>query len=1009
MASEQVSSRKKQSRSVPKEELRHPVLYRHQDCIPNPKLLQSCERNVLLGLKNNQSQNNIRSKVVGQETNESKSNSKKCNHVKSKNDDKTDKAGQETKVNLSQPNGTLGNNEELSKSRRRRLRKRRLLVALAPTLTKSNLSPPPTVVNNQGVKVIPRPVAQSSLSTDVPPNPTAPSRSELGKPSVKESRKRSEKSISSRSKSLKSKSLAETTHHTKADIIKTLEEKTLNSLLQTLVPLTNSSPKKEKPSLPLFSFPEKRFTTSESKVDKDGVFYFGETKHQLEKLSSSFSNYSTSPFSDKFDAAQSKELNRNCFSASKISSLENIVPSFNFSQTASARPNCSTAIRQNLFNSETVAPNKRLVGNNIYPFPSAYTKDSFPSPVLKDLYQFRSECFTSPSATPTSPSNYVNRPNNIPTNTAEVLNSATNLIKPLHNTPVTVSGPKTQVASQKLFDFPQSLVPNTAVGKSPVGIEISNPETNIKPAVTMKPTEDIKKSNKSREEILLEREAKKAAKLAAKAKKSTTEKGSVPITDAKTETESINQNSIKNKVASVPQPVNLEKGPSKDTSTTGNNDVPVMLIKDLEVDSKKQGPPKTASSEDAPVKSKAELKAERRAKQEAQRAAKAAGKTPQSQPQEKVPKAKTEQSKPVVSTPVVQTEKKIEVLKTLTQPKPKLFSHLYREKTNISTEKLLKVSSLHPAVVRLGVQYATRVVVGSNARCVALLRALIQMVNDYTTPSEKDFSRGLEEELGPVVRYLDQCRPLAVSMTNALRHLSRTLTQLPNSMTDAEAKRKICDVLETYIHEQINMAGKSICETVQKKIVNGDVILIFGCSSLLYQILVESHASGVKFRVVVVDGLPWLEGREMLRRLVEKGLSCTYVLITAASFIMREATKVLLGAHALLANGYVISRAGSSQVALLAHCCNVPVLVCCENHKFCERAQTDAFVYNEIGELHCSKMKEKGKTLTNLTPLSLAYDITPPDLVTAVVTELAVLPCTSVPVILRIRPSELAM
>lgn len=65
-----------------------------------------------------------------------------------------------------------------------------------------------------------------------------------------------------------------------------------------------------------------------------------------------------------------------------------------------------------------------------------------------------------------------------------------------------------------------------------------------------------------------------------------------------------------------------------------------------------------------------------------------------------------------------------------------------------------------------------------------------------------------------------------------------------------------------------------------------------------------------------------------------------------------QATKVLLGAHALLANGCVMSRAGSSQVALLAHCNNVPVLVCCETHKFSERVQTDAFVYNEIGKVY---------------------------------------------------------
>ena len=61
-------------------------------------------------------------------------------------------------------------------------------------------------------------------------------------------------------------------------------------------------------------------------------------------------------------------------------------------------------------------------------------------------------------------------------------------------------------------------------------------------------------------------------------------------------------------------------------------------------------------------------------------------------------------------------------------------------------------------------------------------------------------------------------------------------------------------------------------------------------------------------------------------------------------------TKVFLGAHALLANGHVMSRVGSSQVALVARAHNVPVLVCCETHKFSERVQTDSFVFNELGK-----------------------------------------------------------
>ena len=61
-------------------------------------------------------------------------------------------------------------------------------------------------------------------------------------------------------------------------------------------------------------------------------------------------------------------------------------------------------------------------------------------------------------------------------------------------------------------------------------------------------------------------------------------------------------------------------------------------------------------------------------------------------------------------------------------------------------------------------------------------------------------------------------------------------------------------------------------------------------------------------------------------------------------------SKVFFGVHVLLANGYVKSRVGSSMVAMMAQAFNVPVLVCCETYKFCDRVQTDSFVSNELSE-----------------------------------------------------------
>ena len=79
-----------------------------------------------------------------------------------------------------------------------------------------------------------------------------------------------------------------------------------------------------------------------------------------------------------------------------------------------------------------------------------------------------------------------------------------------------------------------------------------------------------------------------------------------------------------------------------------------------------------------------------------------------------------------------------------------------------------------------------------------------------------------------------------------------------------------------------------------------------------------------------------------------------------------KVTKVLLGAHGLLGNGYVMSQVGTAQISLIAKTHNVPVLVCCETYKFCERVQTDSFVVNELGnEINLLKFEKHSFFLHN--------------------------------------------
>ncbi|XP_075353643.1 translation initiation factor eIF2B subunit delta isoform X3 [Mycteria americana] len=345
--------------------------------------------------------------------------------------------------------------------------------------------------------------------------------------------------------------------------------------------------------------------------------------------------------------------------------------------------------------------------------------------------------------------------------------------------------------------------------------------------------------------------------------------------------------------------------------------------------------------------------------------------------------------------------------------KVNLFSHLhqYSRKKPLTQQMSIPSTVIHPAVVRLGLQYSQGIINGSNARCIALLEVFKQLIRDYSTPPNEELSRDLVAKLKPHISFLNQCRPLSASMGNAIKFLKKEISCLPDTLREEEAKEKLQDAIDKYLREKILLAAEAISRSAFEKINDNDVILVYGCSSLVNRTLCDAHVKkGQAFRVIVVDSRPRLEGRETLRRLVRKGIHCTYVMINAISYVLPEVSKVLLGAHALLANGSVMSRVGTSQIALVSKAYNVPVLVCCETYKFCERVQTDSFVSNELDDPDDLIVLRKGQAQLggwaenkSLRLLNLVYDVTPPDLVDLVITDLGMIPCTSVPVVLRVK------
>ncbi|KAL0912054.1 hypothetical protein M5K25_017997 [Dendrobium thyrsiflorum] len=324
--------------------------------------------------------------------------------------------------------------------------------------------------------------------------------------------------------------------------------------------------------------------------------------------------------------------------------------------------------------------------------------------------------------------------------------------------------------------------------------------------------------------------------------------------------------------------------------------------------------------------------------------------------------------------------------------------------------KFFHLDHIHPSVYKVGLQYLSGTITGGNARCQEMLLAFREAIIDYSTPPEKVLVRDLTSKIGSYVSFLIECRPLSVSMGNAIRFLKNRVAKLHRNLSESEAKSRLISDVDRFINEKIIVADQIIVQHAVTKIRDGDVLLIYGYSTVVEMILLHAHEQGKQFRVVVVDSRPKLEGKILLRKLVMKGLSCTYTHINAISYVMHEVKCVVLGASAILSNGTVFSRVGTACIAMVAHAFRVPVLICCEAYKFHERVQLDSICSNELGNpdvISNVPGKEDVNHLANwadhknLQLLNLFYDATPSDYVSMIVTEHGMVPPTSVPVIVR--------
>jgi translation initiation factor 2B subunit (eIF-2B alpha/beta/delta family) len=136
-------------------------------------------------------------------------------------------------------------------------------------------------------------------------------------------------------------------------------------------------------------------------------------------------------------------------------------------------------------------------------------------------------------------------------------------------------------------------------------------------------------------------------------------------------------------------------------------------------------------------------------------------------------------------------------------------------------------------------------------------------------------------------------------------------------------------------------------------------------------------------RIVVLEGRPRYEGRDMAKALSEHGAAVTLITDAQADIFLPQCQAVVVGADSVLANGDVLNKAGTALLAWAAQGHRIPFYVLCETLKISP--------HNWSGDLSQLEEKEASEVLSQpipgVTVRNFYFDRTLASLVTMVITE----------------------
>jgi translation initiation factor 2B subunit (eIF-2B alpha/beta/delta family) len=190
-----------------------------------------------------------------------------------------------------------------------------------------------------------------------------------------------------------------------------------------------------------------------------------------------------------------------------------------------------------------------------------------------------------------------------------------------------------------------------------------------------------------------------------------------------------------------------------------------------------------------------------------------------------------------------------------------------------------------------------------------------------------------EAALGAALRRYGEAHPAYGSLWRLLDRVARVAQKCRReALPEAESRRHVGEALERF-SEDLALAVAGVAREGAALIPEGAAVVTYSRSGSVEGALLEARSGGRRFRVVLSESRPALEGMALVRSLAGAGIPCVYATDAALAVLLSRARILLVGADAVLPSGF-LNTAGTWPLLLAAREASVPAYCLAPRAKF---------------------------------------------------------------------------